>query len=799
MNQAWGSKLRRRVVAGCLGVTASFLTAAGHAAPAQDISLPTLPLSNALTLVGETYGVTIIASGELTAGKTAPAVSGKMTSLEAVSRLLSDTSLNAEVTESGLILIAQVPVETRETGESSPSAENMNDSVPEIEEVIVIGDAFTTTDGLLARQSSTGSRFPVDVEKLPNTIRILPQELIDATAATLPQDVTKYVSGVQTTPAFGTSTGFVIRGFFANFETLQNGVRISDSPGDLSNIERVEVLKGPIGSLYGGTGAFAGNVNVITKRPLEQFAADVTVFGGSDDFYRLQGDVGGPLTSDGSVRYRLTGAAESSDSFREGIESSKYVVSPSVAFEPNDKISIRLDANYIDRDYTFQNGLPLLDGSLPAGITTFDIDPSFTFFAPDRTQTNEEFVSLGGEANIKLSDPLTLRVAGLYANYDIDIGSSRLFLGVQPDGRTFDRFIAGGPQNFERSTLQTDLIYVVPGFGVETVLLAGYERFENSYSFEGLGGALPPLDVLAPVNPPAGAVPLDPLFSGFLDYEGDAVYAQVFSQVTERLAVLAGVRYDWQTNTSAFDGDGTEISDNQPSPRVGATWYITEDTILFGNWAESFSPNFGLDRDGNVFSPDTVRQYEVGIRQRLFDDKALVTLAYFDIRRSNVVIPDITDFTRQIAAGVQESRGVEFDLTGQLSPGLDVIMTYAYNETEVAEATDPSFGEQLPAAPEHSGSVFVNYSISDGPLRGLSANAGVTYTSSIQASLPSTVFLPEETRLDLGVAYTFDQWRLGLNILNVTDSDNGYSTDFFAVYPLAPRQALFTMSRQFGG
>jgi len=75
----------------------------------------------------------------------------------------------------------------------------------------------------------------------------------------------------------------------ANYEILRNGVR-GDSPADLSNIERIEVLKGPISSLYGGTGAFAGNVNVITKRPLDDFGGELVLFGGSNAFYRLLGD-----------------------------------------------------------------------------------------------------------------------------------------------------------------------------------------------------------------------------------------------------------------------------------------------------------------------------------------------------------------------------------------------------------------------------------------------------------------------------------------------------------------------------
>ena len=685
--------------------------------------------------------------------------------------------------------------ESRAQGTEEPEG----DEDTSLETIIVYGDAFSETDGLLARQSSTGSRFPVDVENLPNTIRILPRELIETTAATLPQDVSKYVPGVQTIPAFGTSVGYFIRGFFANYETLQNGIRVSDNPGDLSNIERIEVLKGPIGSLYGGTGAFAGNVNIITKRPLDQFAAEVKVFGGSEDFNRVEADVGGPVTSDGALSYRLTGASESSDSFRDGMNSRKYAVSPSVAFQPTDRISIRFDANYIDRQYTFQNGLPLVDGSLPAGITTLDIDPSFTFFPPDRSQTEEQYFTIGGEANFDITDALTLRVAGLDSDYDIEIGSSRLFPSVQPDGRTFDRFTFQGPQQIDQRTLQTDLIYRVPDWGVETVVLAGYERFERFYPYDVVGRPLPPLDVLAPENPPAGPAPLTPQFAGFSGYEGDAVYAQIFSQITPSLAVLAGLRYDSQTNESDWGGGVSTISDELSSPRVGVTWSISDDTILFANWATSFSPSFAVDRDGDVFPPDEVGQYEVGIRQRLFDDRALATLAYFDIRRSNVVIPDITQFVNLIAAGVQTSRGVEFDLTGRLARGLDVILTYAYNETEVAESTDPNFGEQLPAAPEHSASVFVNYSIDEGPLEGLSANVGFAYASRIQASLPSTVFIPEDARLDLGVAYTFDeQWRLGVNINNVTDSRDGYSTDLYQLFPLPPRQVFVTLTRRFG-
>jgi len=666
-----------------------------------------------------------------------------------------------------------------------------------LDEIIVTGDAFSESDGLRARQSSTGSRFPVDVEKLPNTIRILPQELFTDTRATLPQDVTKYVSGVQQLPGFGDNSGFLIRGFFANYEILRNGVR-GDNPADLSNIERIEVLKGPISSLYGGTGAFAGNVNVITKRPLETFGGEVVLFGGSDAFYRLQGDVGGPVTQDGVLLYRFTGAAESADSFREFVSSDKSIGSGSLAWQVSERVSLRLDASYLRRDYSFDEGLPLLDGSLASGLTTFDLPIARTFIDRNAQRAEESYSTVGGESNFELADGLSLRVAGLYTDYEVDIGASRVSASVRPDGRTVDRVTFEGPQANWRRTIQSDLIYQTSAIGVETVFLAGYEHFENRYDYDASTRALGPLDLITGVRTPATIGALTPAFAGFSKYEGDAFYAQAFSQLTEQLSLLGGLRYDEQTNDGQFNGQGEPITGSQLSPRFGATYFISENTILFGNWGKSFAPNFAFDIDGDVFESDQVRQIEVGVRQKLFDDRALLTVSAYDIERFNVVIPDINSFGQSIAAGRQTSRGVEIDLTGRIAPGFDAIATYAYNRARAAEPTDVNFGQQLAAAPENSASAFVRYAFAEGAAKGLSMNAGLTWNSQIQASLPNTIVIPSNARVDLGIAYKVaERWQLGLNINNVTDR-RSYVTNLFALYPQAPRQYVVTLSRAFG-
>ena len=662
-------------------------------------------------------------------------------------------------------------------------------------EIVVVGDAFTETDGFRAQQASTATRFPVNVEKLPNTVRVLPQELFRETRATLPQDLTRYVSSVQQLPGFGDNAGFLIRGFFANYEILRNGVR-GDNPADLFNTERIEVLKGPISSLYGGTGAFAGNINIITKRPLEEFAGEITAFAGSNDFYRLQADVGGPFSKEGDLRYRLNAVAENAGNFRELMDSEKYAGAGSLEWTPSERTTVRFDASYLRRSYTFDEGLPLLDGSLPLGLTTFDLAIDRTFVNAGAEPARESNATVGVEAEQQLAKGLSFRLAGLYTDYSIDFNSSRVQASVGEDGRTVTRNTSEGPQSNRRYTVQNDFIYRTDKLGEETVFLLGYEHFDNRYDYDASSRMLGTLDLVTGERSPAPVGDLVPSFSGFSAYTGNAVYAQVFTQLTDRLALLAGLRQDWQTNDGQFNGQGEPVSGDQLSPRFGATFAATSSTRFFANYGRSFAPNFVFDIDGDIFDSDQVRQIEIGLRQQLFSNRALFTLAAFDIERSNVVIPDPDSFGQSIASGRQSSRGIEFDLTGRVWKGLETIFTYAYNDTEVTEEDDPNFGQTLAAAPEHSASAFLRYTFGADPGKGLSLNAGLVYNSDIEATLPNNLVIPAAARLDVGASYALDRWRLGLNINNLLD-ERLYVTNLFALYPQAPRAAVLTLGYRF--
>ena len=271
----------------------------------------------------------------------------------------------------------------------------------------------------------------------------------------------------------------------------------------------------------------------------------------------------------------------------------------------------------------------MLDGSLASGLTTFDLPISRTFVDEDHEPARESKTYIGIEAEQRLTDGLSLRVAGLYTDYPIDIESSRIGVSVQEDGRTVDRVTYEGPQSLRWFTAQTDLIYRTDKIGTETVFLLGYEHFNHRYDYDAQSRTLGTLDLITGNRNPPPAGGLAPAFVGFFDYNGNAVYAQIFSQVTDRLALLAGLRQDWQTNDGEFNGEGEPVSGDQLSPRFGATYAITTSTRLFTNYGTSFTPNFAVNVDGEVFDPDQVRQFEIGLRQELFNNKALFTLATF--------------------------------------------------------------------------------------------------------------------------------------------------------------------------
>ena len=196
---------------------------------------------------------------------------------------------------------------TSETQQETPAAQQ-DDSI----EVLVTGQQDT---GYRVPNASTATRTDTPLRDIPQSIQVIPQQVIEDRQLTNLIDTLRSVPGISQADQASTSIyeNPIIRGFSASGsgDVLRNGVRTpygAISNFESATVERIEVLRGPASALF-GQGSLGGIINVITKRPLSEPYYSVEASAGSFDFYRGAIDLSGPLTNDQTLLYRLNLAA----------------------------------------------------------------------------------------------------------------------------------------------------------------------------------------------------------------------------------------------------------------------------------------------------------------------------------------------------------------------------------------------------------------------------------------------------------------------------------------------------------
>ncbi|MEL7047254.1 MAG: TonB-dependent receptor plug domain-containing protein, partial [Pseudomonadota bacterium] len=265
-----------------------------------------------------------------------------------------------------------------------------------IEEVLVTGRA---QEFYLQTQPSLGNKFPDDLRDIPQSIQILPQQLIRDQAAVEITDLYRNISSVS---VFSYS-GVTFRGF------RQDEIRYDGLLGDpfsgfsvplLYDIEQVEVIKGPSGALFGG-GEPGGLINYVTKAPMEERGANGALAVGNFGLYGLRGDVSGPISEGSDVFFRLAGAYEDTDTFRFNTNKRDIVLAADVAWKPDELTSMVVKYDFVDQDF---------QGARLRGVP---VDDRGDFLTTRRFNTNEasdfqrlEAHMITGTFNRRLSESL---------------------------------------------------------------------------------------------------------------------------------------------------------------------------------------------------------------------------------------------------------------------------------------------------------------------------------------------------------------------------------------------------------
>lgn len=643
----------------------------------------------------------------------------------------------------------------------------------------------------------TGTRFEVPIQDAPQSIQVIPRQVLEDRGVVRLDEFTDNVSGIQrlTGGAGPGSSGFIIRGFADDYETLRNGFRTQGGfARDLANIDRVEVLKGPAAILY-GSGFQSGTVNTITKKPLEVPLYELKATFGSYSFYRGEVDFTGPLTESGSLLYRLNASYQNEGSFRDFGRYAGTFIAPALTWKLGDRTTLSVD---------YEN---LTYESVSAG--TFRADPRFlnvrrSFYQgePDLDLETYSANSLTYEFEHRFSDNWQFKQT--FNRLWQEISATRASIrALQADGETLNRQYTVSDSNTNNLTFRNELFGKFNTGSLRHNLLFGVEYSHLDYPGKSFSTTIDPINIF---NPRYGARPTGELSLDYFETYGNdvvGIYVQDLIEVLPNLKIAAGVRFDsstgfyedLQTNTII-----NEVSDSQFSPRLGIVYQPSDTTTLYASWSNSFTPQiFGRNSSGQPFKPITSEQLEVGIRQEFFDRRLLAGLALYQITRQNVATtdPNSDDFFDRIQTGEQRSRGIELDISGEISPGWRIIATYAYTDAVVTKDNVIPVGDRLGGVPYNSASLWTTYQVQDGNLQGLGGGLGLVYVGDRPDAIPNTFTVPSYLRTDAAVFYRREQFEARLNFKNVFDVKYFDSNNFGSLSVQEPFTVIGSFSYRF--
>jgi catecholate siderophore receptor len=670
--------------------------------------------------------------------------------------------------------------------------------------------------GYAPAAGSTATKGSAPLRDIPQAVNVVPAQLLRDQGATSMQDALRNAPGVAFNHGDGQRDQVVIRGFSAIADWFVDGVR-DDALyfRDLSDTERIEVLKGPAAVLY-GRGSSGGLINRVTKKPVfgESFG-EVSLGLGSHDFKRATADLNAPIGE--AMAFRLNVAREKSGSYRDQQFIDRYSIAPSLAmkFSPQTDLLLQYTNAYDQRLTDF--GIPALNGR-PVNV------PIGTYygsaFAKRDDTTTTKVQSFTATLNHRLSDALSLRNITRYSNYHLDR------YNTLPSGTTDPvRLTVGRTRGFvDRDESgwfnQTDLTWhnELGGFRQEWLVGAEFgvqdKRAYTVSSATGFERVSIPNPVAVPPPIPAASYLATSAIPNNSTFKTAALYAQNQITLAPQWKALVGGRYDVFDQETSFERTLAPLArtDRKFSPRAGLVWQPSDTQSYYLSYSRSFQPSaetFALSASNAANDPEITVNKEIGTKLDFLDGALNFTAAVFNLERSGIKNSDPANPARQINVGTQRTNGLELTLAGKLPGRWDVSAGYAYLDGRMVKsvatvsslqlpigAPMPVQGKVAPLTPRHSAFLWLMKDLG----HGFSAGGGLNYMAARFASLTNLVTLPSYVTADLAGSYKTERYELALNLKNIANKKHyisAHGTVDNLILPGPPRELQVTLRAKF--
>ncbi len=630
---------------------------------------------------------------------------------------------------------------------------------------------------VVVTEASTATRTETPIIETPQSITVVPREQMDAQNVQTVNQALRYVAGVVSEPRAGRYDTINIRGFggagndanyisFLDGMRLQRGIAYAIPTIDPWLLDRVEVLRGPSAVMFGQVNP-GGIVNQSSRWPVLNQTNEVFLEGGS--YGRVQGgfDIGGRIDPAGEFTYRVTGIGRASGSQWDDVTEYRLAIAPSVAWRPTERTNLTLYASYMNEpDAGYYNNTfspTVLTGAARAIVGTADFnigEPNFDRFS--RTQT-----FAGWHFEHAFDETWSVRQNFRYMRLETDfqvVTRTATAAAIATLNRTgvMARTATAADESVDGYNADASVVARFNTGPLRHVALAGVDyQGARSHAELGFGGTAPSLNVFAPVY---GLYVARPAVTQNTDqtYNQFGVFAQ--DQISwEGLHLLLGIRQDWldQETTQNLTRTTTSINADSFSWRVGLVYETPIGIAPYASYSTSFEPVSGTmapQRGGTGFSPTEAEQYEVGLRYQSPSRDMLVTLSGFQITQTNVLTTDPVYTNYSVQQGEVESRGIEVEGHFSPVPGLNLIASYTYLNTEVTRSNAGLVGNRPAGVPNSMANAWADYTIQEGNLlAGLTVGGGVRYIGSTYGDAANTFKVDGYTLFDAMLRYDLGQ------------------------------------------
>ena len=644
------------------------------------------------------------------------------------------------------------------------------------------------------------------LREIPQSVTVVTRQRMDDQAMRTLDDVLTQTTGV-TRDENWLDTTYQARGLNITNIRYDGGGETSTRAGnrsqDMAQFDSVSLLRGADGLF--GAGEAGGVINFTYKRPLAQRQTQFLLSGGTLNNYRAELDTTGALNKEGNVRGRLVLVNHDRHEMAEPSKLKRQMLYGAVEVDLAAQTVLTLGGSYQkDHNTGFNASLPRYSNGVDIGF------PRNTNLGAPWNWIDRENTSLFAKLEHQLSAGWALKAQLRHTRFNESINAAEIENAPDPITLTgTDWWINQRVGKARETNLDVNVQGGFDAFGRRHDLIIGADLQRTSDFNRGLWPRIGPADVFNRVPPANPGFPLGTWeYGSQISTQKSGLYGSVRLRPVDKLAVILGGRYTLQDRNTQNDMDGSLTAKSREGnvfvPYAGLVYDVTKSTSIYASTAEIYQSQagkFAAPLPGLPLDPIRGRTYELGVKGQWSRD-LIASAALFHTEKKGAAVVDPaypqSDWRGgccYFRDGFQRSQGIDLELTGRVTPNLQVAVGYTFNDNVDRRKDDARFST---VTPRHLFKAWADYRLT-GELQGWSLGAGVvaqgpTFRSgSVPAYNPATgkydgawqdfQFLsPGNAIWSARVGYAFNKdWSVAMNVGNLFDKTY-YSTVGYAGY-----------------